>query len=187
MEKLLPTNKARHIGICNFSPRQLYSLIKNSTVRPAVHQMELHPYLQQTWWIKQHQAHGIALTAYSPLGDTNPTYHKDQDFGLNDEHPRDAPRLLENPVLKSIAETRNCTVAQVALSWGLDRGVAVIPKSSHVQRIKENLASPQCELSLIDKVQIKAVGVKYLQRFNNPGKGWGVELFDGLDGGGNVV
>ena len=176
LEKLVPTNKTKYIGICNFGPKEFYKLLKNSTIKPAVHQMELHPYLQQTWWITQHKVHGIAVTAYSPLGDTNPTYHK------GDDDDDKAPRLLDNPVLKKIAERRNCSVAQVALSWGIHRGTAVIPKSSNIKHIKENFVSPGCKLSLLDLAEIKGIGFKYLKRFNNPSTAWGVKLFKGLEG-----
>jgi alcohol dehydrogenase (NADP+) len=67
LEKVLVTGRVRNIGISNFSPAQLKDLIKQSKVKPAVHQMELHPYLTQAKWVKAHQAHGIAVTAYSPL------------------------------------------------------------------------------------------------------------------------
>lgn len=90
--------------------------------------------------------------------------------------------LLENLTVKDIAERRNCTAAQVALSWGIGRGTSVIPKSSHEKWIKENYESLECELGVVDLVELKRVGVESLTRFNNPSKGWGVKLFEGLDG-----
>ena len=64
----------------------------------------------------------------------------------------------------------------------MDRGTSVIPKSSHVERIRENLAAVNCTLENEDYAVIDAVGRKYLKRFNNPSKGWGVPLYEGLDG-----
>ncbi|OJD35201.1 aldehyde reductase [Diplodia corticola] len=172
MEKLLPT-KTRSIGVANFSPHQLKKLLRSSTVTPSVHQMELHPYLQQEEWVQFHQKHGIHVTAYSPLGNTNPTYRRSSQ--------KKAPLLVENPELERIAEQRGCTVAQVALAWGIERGTSVIPKSSHESWIKENFEAVECGLIDADMDKIEKIGDKYLARFNNPSRSWGVDLFEGLD------
>ncbi|KAF2083281.1 Aldo/keto reductase [Saccharata proteae CBS 121410] len=178
MEKLLKTNKVKNIGVSNFSPHQLKALIKSSTVKPAVHQMELHPYLQQTEWVEFHHEHGIHVTAYSPLGNSNPTYHGSSRGANTRKTP---PLLLENEALGRIAQARNCTPAQVALAWGMQRGTSVIPKSSHETWIVENRDSLQCGLVEPDLDKIEELGEKYLTRFNNPSASWGVELFEGLD------
>ncbi|KAL0260304.1 hypothetical protein SLS55_003990 [Diplodia seriata] len=177
MEKLLP-DKVRNIGVANFSPHQLRKLVRSSTVVPAVHQMELHPYLQQDEWVQFHQKYGIHVTAYSPLGNTNPTY-RSSSRGANTR--KKTPLLLENPELEAIAEQRGCTVAQVALAWGLQRGTSVIPKSSHEKWIKEDFEAVECGLVDADLDKIEKIGEEYLTRFNNPSKSWGVELFEGLD------
>ncbi|KAG0649097.1 putative oxidoreductase [Hyphodiscus hymeniophilus] len=70
----LPQEKVLHVGISNFSPHQLRKIIGATGVKPFAHQMEVHPYLQQTAWLATHQALGIAVTAYSPLGNANPIY-----------------------------------------------------------------------------------------------------------------
>lgn len=188
---LLPKTKVLNIGISNFSPKQLHHLISETGIKPAVHQMELHPYLQQDSWLATHRALGISVTAYSPLGNSNPTYHHsstspsifsrfcDLLFGESKKSP---PLLLENETIKRIAERRNCTPAQVALAWGIGRGTSVIPKSSHEEWIKENYGSLGCVLEVGDLVELKRVGVERLTRFNDPSVGWGVRLFEGLDG-----
>ncbi|GME24117.1 Aldo/keto reductase [Neofusicoccum parvum] len=178
MEELLPT-KVRNIGVANFSPHQLDKLVRSSKIKPAVHQMELHPYLQQPEWVRLHQSHGIHVTAYSPLGNTNPTYRSSSRAANTRKTP---PLLLKNEELAGIAEQRGCTTAQVALAWGIQRGTSVIPKSSHEQWIKEDFESLECGLVDSDLDRIEEVGEKYLTRFNNPSKAWDVELFDGLDG-----
>jgi len=178
MQVLLASGRVRNIGISNFSPAQLKDLIKNSDIKPAVHQMELHPYLVQEKWVAAHKAHGIAVTAYSPLGNMNPTYG-DRARRTPTTQTK-APLLLEEQVIKDIAEKRDCTSAQVVLAWGMSRGVSVIPKSKHEKYIKENVGSVDCELEKDDIVQINKLGEKP-KRFNNPSKGWGVDLFDGLD------
>lgn len=167
MQIFLVSGRVRNIGISNFSPAQLKDLIKNGDIKPAVHQMELHPYLIQEEWVKAHKAHGIAVTAYSPLGNMNPTYG-----------PK-APLLLE-PRIIAIGKKRKCTPAQVVLAWGMSHGVSVIPKSKHEKYIKENIESVDCELKKDDIAQINKLG-DTPERFNNPSKSWGVRLFEGLD------
>ncbi|KAF9639398.1 Aldo/keto reductase [Lasiodiplodia theobromae] len=178
MEKLLP-DKVRNIGVANFSPHQLRKLVRSSTVKPAVHQMELHPYLQQAGWVRFHQKHGIHVTSYSPLGNTNPIYRSSSREA--NTRKTGTPLLLENPELESIAKQRDCSVAQVALAWGMERGTSVIPKSSHEKWIKENFEAVECGLVDADLDKIEKIGEKYLTRFNNPSKAWGVDLFEGLD------
>ncbi len=169
----LPSGKVRHIGVSNFAHTQLYRLMVSTGVKPAVHQMELHPYLQQRDWVALHEAYGINVTAYSPLANSNPTYGS----------PSDAPPpLLENKVMQKIADKRRCTVAQVALKWGMHRGTSVIPKSGHAERIVENYKASSCELLAEDLDIIEEMGRKNLKRFNNPSEGWGVDLFKGLEG-----
>lgn len=177
MEALLTTGKVLHIGVSNFSPAQLKDLISRSTIRPYAHQFELHPYLQQNEFVKWHHDNNIAVTAYSPLANLNPGYASSSKS--TDDPP---PSLLKNKQISVIAEKRGCTNAQVALKWGMERGTSVIPKSSHVGRIKENINAKDCPLEKEDFVTIGNVGEKYLKRFNNPSKGWGVDLYEGLDG-----
>lgn len=193
----LPKNKVLNIGISNFSPSQLKDLISETGVKPAVHQMEMHPYLQQTSWLATHQALGISVTAYSPLANSNPIYDPSASHHcsssssfvssmfsslLSSDKKKTTPTpLLKNPILKEIAERRNCSTAQVALAWGMGRGTSVIPKSSHEQWIKEDYEAVDCELGIADEVQLKALGVETVKRFSNPSKNWGVKLFDGLD------
>ena len=137
--------------------------------------MELHPYLQQTAWVQWHQSHGIHVTAYSPFANANPIYGSPS----NDQ---EAPLLLKNEVMEKIAKKRGCTPATVALQWGMGRGTSVIPKSSHKERIEENFKSEKCDLMYEDLKAIEELGEKYLTRFNDPSKAWGVGLYHGLDG-----
>ncbi len=172
MARLNSTSKLRYIGVSNFSPAQLKDLIQNSDAKPAVHQFEIHPYLPQTEWIDFHKSHGIAVTAYSPFANTNPTYNSGDD---------DPPFLLKNRDMLAIAAERGCTTAQVALVWGMSRGYSVIPKSSHLNHIKENFGALDCKLQDGDLHRIDALSERYLKRFNNPSKDYGVKLFEGLE------
>jgi alcohol dehydrogenase (NADP+) len=178
MTKLLKTGRLRNIGISNFSPHQLNELLDKCEVRPAVHQMELHPYLPQSDWLHWHQELLIGVTAYSPLGNMNPTYGDRTRRSTITQSK--APLLLDNKVIKKIAEKRGCTPAQVVLAWGISRGTSVIPKSKHQNYIEENIGALQCVLHEKDYKKIENLG-KTPIRFNNPSKGWNVKLFDGLD------
>ncbi|KAK4692850.1 hypothetical protein P7C71_g4433, partial [Lecanoromycetidae sp. Uapishka_2] len=168
----IPSFKARHVGVSNFDPKQMKDIIAKSSVKPAVHQFELHPYLQQNEWVQWHKDNGINVTAYSPLANLNPIYGG----------KTSPPSLLKNVVISEIAKTRGCTNAQVALAWGIGRGTSVIPKSSHVKRIQENLDSKNCNLEKEDYEIMEDLGRKYTKRFNNPSDGWGVPLYEGLEG-----
>ncbi|KAL9099313.1 MAG: hypothetical protein Q9163_005171 [Psora crenata] len=175
MEIVQKSGKVRNIGVSNFSPGQLDDLITVAEIKPAVHQFELHPYLQQSEWVKWHHVHGISVTAYSPLGNLNPIY------GSPDEDHSLPPSILENKEVSRIAKKRGCTNAQVALAWGMGRGTSVIPKSQHANRIKENFAATDCQLKHGDYKDIDAIGKRFTHRFNKPGKGWGVPLYEGLE------
>ena len=175
MEKLLDTGKVRHIGVSNFSPHQLHQLLEQTTIKPAVHQFELHPYLQQVDFVQWHKDNGIDVTAYSPLANLNPIYDSP---GKSKDTP---PSLLVNKDVTEIAKEHGCTNAQVALAWGMGRDYSVIPKSQHADRIKENFGSLKCKLNEEDYITIDSLGKKYLRRFNNPSKGWGVPLYQDLE------
>jgi alcohol dehydrogenase (NADP+) len=135
MQVLLASGRVRNIGISNFSSAQLKDLVKNSDVKPAVYQLELHPYLMQEKWVDEHKAHGIALTAYSPLSNMTPTYgDRARDTSLLHSHGL----LLDEKIITDIGKKSKCTPAQVVLAWGMSHGVSVIPKSKHEKYIREN-------------------------------------------------
>ena len=173
MVSLLSTGKVRHVGVSNFDPSQLKHLIAYSGHKPSFHQFELHPYLQQRQWVKTHQEHGINVTAYSPFANANPTY--------GDPSKDKFPVLLENEVVTNIALVRGCTPAQIVLAWGIHRGTSVIPKSSHAERIKGNFGALECALQKEDLEEIDDLEKKYVKRYNNPSKSWGVDLYKGLE------
>lgn len=165
---------ARHIGVSNFSPRQLDAILSMCTICPYAHEFEAHPYLQQQEFVSWHQRHDIKVIAYSPLANLNPTYR--------DVMP-DLPPILEDPFWIDLAKRKNATVAQAVLGWGIARGTIVIPKSTHENRILENYGSLAVRFTKKELAEIAKEDKKI--RFNNPSKGWGVELFEGLDGGSN--
>ncbi|KAI1333056.1 aldo/keto reductase [Xylariaceae sp. FL0255] len=170
MENLVRSNLTRKIGVSNFSRRDMESIMDICDICPYVHEFETHPYLQQQEFVDYHRDIGVKVIAYSPLANTNPTY-KDKS--------RVKP-ILDDPFWKHMAEKKNATVPQAILAWGLQRGTIVIPKSVHEKYILENLGA--LNISFTSK-EMRAVAKQDKKlRLNNPGPGWGVKLFEGLDG-----
>jgi diketogulonate reductase-like aldo/keto reductase len=118
-EKIYADGRAKAIGTSNFLPEHLAKLIEETSVIPAVNQIELHPHLQQRAARELHAEQGIATEAWSPLG---------QGKGL-----------LEVPAIIAIAQKHGRTPAQIVLRWHLQLGNVVIPKSVTPSRIKENI------------------------------------------------
>ncbi|WP_405746240.1 aldo/keto reductase [Streptomyces sp. NBC_01525] len=118
-EKISAEGRARAIGVSNFLPAHLERLMGETSIVPAVNQIELHPYFPQADSRAVHARHGIATEAWSPLGQ-----------GKN---------LLAEPVLTEIAAKHGVTPAQVVLRWHLQLGNVVIPKSVTPSRIAANL------------------------------------------------
>ncbi|KAF2422200.1 hypothetical protein EJ08DRAFT_682760 [Tothia fuscella] len=156
MEKLVkPTGGGtRYIGLANFSPSQVDDIMKIATIKPKVHQFELHPYLQQSSFILTNHAHNISITAYSPLGNTNPVYSGSQGGSRQ-------PKILSHTTITSIAKERGCTPAQVVLAWNMARGVSVIPKAAKAEHRKENIETvTKCKLEGGDVEKIGKLDAK---------------------------
>jgi len=160
MEKLVETGKVKAIGISNFSKAEVEEILKIAKIRPAVHQLETHPYLQQQEFIDWHKEQGIEVTAYSPFANQNDFYaggHK-------------VTALIEHPIIKKVAEKHGATGAQVALAWGIKRGTSVVPKSVNEKRIKENQGCLNVKLDDEDMKEIAKVNGP--TRFNKSDWGW---------------
>jgi 2,5-diketo-D-gluconate reductase A len=126
LEKLLEDGRVRAIGVSNFMPDHLDDLLKNTTVVPAVNQIEVHPYFTQPDVLAANAAHGILSQAWSPIGGI--TFYRDGSGGST----------LEDPTIAGIAEAHGKTPAQVMLRWHLRHGRSAIPKSTKPKRIAEN-------------------------------------------------
>ena len=176
-----------------------------SKVKPAVNQIETHPYFQRESLVKFCQNHGICVTAHTPLGGA---VANTEWFGT--------VSVLDDPVLKvchfifrwiicqliiktwektvlwwcflssvisshllffgqDLAEKYKKTVAQIVLRWGIQRNTVVIPKSSKVERLKENFEVLDFELSKEDMDLLKELDRNY--RTNQPAKFWGINLY----------
>ncbi len=134
LEKLLDDGKVRAIGVSNFMPEHLEKLLAETTVVPAVNQIELHPYFQQKGLQAVHAEHGILTQAWSPIGGI--THYRDSDKSA-----------LEDPTILDIARAHNKSAAQVMLRWGIQEGRSVIPKSIKPARIAENFDVLDFELT----------------------------------------
>ncbi|KAF2671280.1 hypothetical protein BT63DRAFT_370469 [Microthyrium microscopicum] len=157
MEKLVrPVNGTRFIGISNHSPAQVEEVLKEATIKPYLHQFELHPYLQQSDWVQTNFKHNLTVTGYAPLANTNPVHN----LAVSDKASGRAPIVINTPTIQKIVQARGCTPAQVVLAWNLARGVVVIPKAARVEHQKENIATlEQCKLTEQDIKDVNALNV----------------------------
>ncbi|MDR7169297.1 diketogulonate reductase-like aldo/keto reductase [Nocardia kruczakiae] len=126
LEQLLADGRVRAIGVSNFMREHLENLLKQTSVVPAVNQIEVHPYFRQPDVLAADDEYGILTQAWSPIGGI--TFYRDSGH----------TSTLDDPVITAIAEAHAKTPAQVMLRWGLQQGRSVIPKSTRPQRIAEN-------------------------------------------------
>lgn len=152
MVDLKNENLVRHVGVSNFSQKKLNQLMKDSDFVPEMNQVESHPYLHQSDLVKFCHDHGILVTAYSPLGSQDRTEEMKAD---------DEPTLLDNEVVKSIADKHDATSAQVLIKFHLERNVATIPKSTNKDRIKENFESHNLKLDADDIKKLNSLNKHY--------------------------
>jgi diketogulonate reductase-like aldo/keto reductase len=163
LEELVEKGKIRNIGISNFNIRRIKNLTANPLkVRPAVNQVELNFWNPQPELLEWSKENGLLLQAYSPLG-------SNQQVG----------RTLSQPDVKAIAAELGITPAQVVISWHIQRGTVVLPKSvtpSHIENNFQVVALPQESFDRLEK----AATSHEPQRIMNPSKDWGLD-FDIFD------
>jgi 2,5-diketo-D-gluconate reductase A len=145
LEKLLADGEVRAIGVSNFMPDHLDRLLAETSVVPAVNQIEVHPYFRQTEVLGADAAHGILSQAWSPIGGI--TFYRDGSHGST----------LEDPAISKIAAAHGRTPAQVMLRWHLQQGRQAIPKSVTPSRIAENFDVFDFELSQDELTAIDAL------------------------------
>ncbi len=119
LEELYEEGKIRVIGVCNFFPDRLMDLCLHCRVKPMVNQVELHPFFQQEAALRNMQELGVQPEAWGPFAEGS-------------------HGIFTNPLLSEIANHHNKSVAQVILRWNVQRGVIVISKSVHVNRMEQN-------------------------------------------------
>lgn len=131
MEKLLATGKVKAIGVSNFDEKRIQTLIDECTVVPAANQVELHPCLPQFELVDFCKKHNVQVTAYSSFGQPGQV--------LSPGATPVPDVFFTSDLLKGIAAKRNGNVGQVLLSWAVQRGINVIPKSESEERLRANL------------------------------------------------
>jgi diketogulonate reductase-like aldo/keto reductase len=142
LETLLSYGKVRAIGISNFLPEYLESLLAQVNVVPAVNQIEVHPYFTQVETRELDARHGILTQAWSPIGGIT---------AYRDGMPK---RPFDDPTILGIADAHGKTAAQVMLRWHVQEGRSAIPKSVRPERIAENFDIFDFELT---DAQLKAI------------------------------
>ena len=158
MEALVRAGRVRNIGVCNYNCALLRDLLSYATIAPAVLQIELHPYLTQDRLVRLCREAGIAVTGFSPLGALS---YLSLGMAKREES------VLEQAVVCAAAQRHGKTPAQVVLRWGIQRGTAVVPKTSRPERLVENLALFDFELATDEMAAISALNCN--RRFNDPG------------------
>ena len=119
LEELYAEGKLRAIGVSNFNPDRLVDICSFSRIKPMVNQVETHPHNQQKAAHEWMNKYGVVHEAWAPFGEGR-------------------GGLFTDPVLEKIAAKYGKTTAQVMLRWHIQRGIAVIPKSTHIERMREN-------------------------------------------------
>lgn len=140
MEELYEEGKIKAIGVCNFYPARLTDLCLHSKITPMVNQVELHPFFQQPDALATMKELGVQPQAWGPFAE-----------GKNN--------IFAHPVLSEIGAKYGKTAAQVALRWNIDRGVVVIPKSIHKDRIEQNFDVWDFKLDKEDMDKIAALDI----------------------------
>lgn len=120
MEELYQEGKIKAIGVCNFYPAVLADFCETVNVIPAINQVELHPFFAQEKALENMKEYGVVPMAWGPLAEG--------------KHG-----IFTHPVLSAIGEKYGKTAAQVALKWNVQRGVVIIPKSTHPERMEQNM------------------------------------------------
>ncbi|OWZ23577.1 hypothetical protein PHMEG_0001522 [Phytophthora megakarya] len=141
LEDMQSEGFVRDIGVSNFGEQHLLKLAKTYRVKPAVNQVELHPWLARPDTVKFCEDQGILLEAYSPLA---------------------RGEKMDDPVIAEIANELKATPAQVMIAWSLAKGFISLPKSVKVSRIKENLDAAQLILSADQMTRLDSLDEYFL-------------------------
>lgn len=160
MEEAYKEGTLRAIGVCNFYPARLADLCETVDVIPAVNQVELHPFFQQEDALALMKEYGVRPEAWGPFAEGN-------------------HGIFTHPVLSSIGEKYGKSAAQVALRWNVQRGVVVIPKSVHKDRIEQNMNIWDFELSEDDMNEIAKLDLGHSEIVNHDDPNF-VKMLHGL-------
>lgn len=136
----MPRGVVRAIGVSNFYPHVLTNLCETAKVIPAVNQIELHPFFQQEDALALMEEYGVIPEAWGPFAEGNHS-------------------IFTHPILTKIGQKYGKTPAQVALRWNVQRGVVVIPKSIHRNRIEQNIDIFDFSLNESDMAEIAKLDI----------------------------
>ncbi|KAK3681032.1 aldo-keto reductase [Podospora appendiculata] len=168
MEKLVESGKARSIGISNFNILKTKRILEVAKIVPAVNQVELHPYFPQHELFDFSSKHGILLMAHQPLGG--------RPVPVVRGHP-DQPFPTEDPIINAIAKECEMTPAQVCLSWAVQKGIPVVPKSvqrDHMEQNRKLKSLPEELYKAVDSLSVKRGPTRFL----DPSRHLGFDIFD---------
>lgn len=162
LEDLYDEGKIRAIGISNFYPDRMIDIASFARIKPMVNQIEVHPHNQQIDSKAWHDKYGVQVEAWAPFGEGR-------------------GGMFELPELKEIGKKYGKTPAQVILRWHLQRGIVVIPKSTHVERMEENFNVFDFELTDEDMSVIATLDKKKSSFFSHTEPGmveWFVKMVE---------
>lgn len=164
MENLVKKGLVKSIGVSNFTSIMIHDLLSYAAIKPAVNQIELHPYNTQEELIAYCKNQDITVTAYSPLGRS----------GIRRDGKKGS-KIADEQVVKAIAVKYKKTPSQVLINWAVGRGTIPIPKSITPARIAENFEVFDFELTNLEQKEISNLNKNY--RFVNPGDWWDIPYF----------
>ena len=165
MEKLVDDGLAKNIGLSNYNCQIINDLLTYCRIKPAVNQIELHPYLRQHYLTKWLYEKNIVPVAYSPLG--KPDWADDK------------YHVMKNPLILELAEKYKKSPGVICLNWGLSQNYVVIPKSSNYDRLKDNIEAGNFEMSEEDIERINQLDMNFRVIDFKAGKmGYDIPIFD---------
>lgn len=135
MEELYKEGRVRAIGVCNFYPAVLADFCETVEVIPAINQVELHPFFAQENALRNMKEYDVTPMAWGPLAEG--------------KHG-----IFTHPVLTAVGEKYGKSAAQIALKWNVQRGVVIIPKSTHMDRMQQNMDIWDFELTADEMAEI---------------------------------
>ncbi|KAH9435599.1 hypothetical protein MCOR02_004522 [Pyricularia oryzae] len=170
MERLVDSGKARAIGVCNFNVLKTKRILEIARIIPAVNQVELHPYLPQHQLMEFSAKHGILLMAHQPLGG--------RPVPAVRGHPGQSPPT-EDQTIVDVASSCGMSPAQVCLSWLIQKGIPVIPKSNQREHLRSNMQVRKLSVELFNLVDgLAALRLGGPVRFLDPSRHVGFDIFD---------
>ena len=148
MEDAFERGTLKAIGVSNFFPQVLVNFCETVRIIPAANQIELHPFFAQNQALEIMKEYGVQPIAWAPLAEGK--------FNI-----------FSHPVLSEIAKNHNCSAAQVALAWNIQRGVVILPKSTKPSRVAENIQAGEIHLSNEEMEAINALTLDHSEIINH--------------------